>query len=327
LTISTAGGRVEAAIIRPQYETGASVADIRTIDTHMHGRPGITAAYLVTGGEKTVLIETGPKSVVDHVFRGLEELGIEHLDWILVTHIHLDHAGAAGTLAARFGDATIGVHEVGAPHLVDPAKLWSSASRIYGDRMDQLWGGIDPIPADRIHVVADDEVIDLGGASLRAVETPGHAYHHHAFLLDDGSLFTGDALGVRLPDVGLIRPATPPPEFHLTKAIASIERIRGRGATTLLPTHFGPHTEGTDPKSVDALCDEAIDALNRWAGWVREARTQTTEVDDAAVIVKAKAIGDLEGRLPEEARARMENTTSYWMNTWGYMRYFDKNEA
>lgn len=301
------------------------MTDIHTIDTHMHGQPGITAAYLVAG-TKTALIETGPKSVVDHVLRGLEELGITSLDWIIVTHIHLDHAGAAGTLAQRFPEAKVGVHEVGAPHLIDPAKLWSSASRIYGERMEQLWGGIDPIPEDRIHVIADGETIDLGGPLLRAVETPGHAYHHHAFALDDGSVFTGDAIGVRLPDLGVIRPATPPPEFHLAKAIASIERIRSLGATTLLPTHFGPHTEGTHPKGVDELCDEAIDALNRWADWVRAARTQTTEVDKAAALVKDQAVGALEGQVSEEARARMENTTSYWMNTWGYMRYFDKSE-
>lgn len=301
------------------------MADIQTFDTHMHGQPGITASYLVSG-TKTALIETGPKSVVEHVFNGLDALGIDTLDWILVTHIHLDHAGAAGTLAKRFPSAKIGVHEIGAPHLVDPSKLWSSAARIYGDRMEQLWGEIDPIPEDRIHVVADDEVIDLGGVSLRAVETPGHAYHHHAYLLDDGSVFTGDALGVRLPDVGVIRPATPPPEFHLEKAIGSIERIRGLGATTLLPTHFGSHTEGTNPKSVDELCTEAVDALNRWAEWVRAARTRTTELDDAAEIVKQMAVGALEGRISDEARARMENTTSYWMNTWGFMRYLDKNE-
>ena len=302
------------------------MTDIQTIDTHMHGQAGITAAYVVQG-ERTALIETGPKSVVDHVLSGLAEFGIDELDWILVTHIHLDHAGAAGTLARRFPTARIGVHEVGAPHLVDPAKLWSSASRIYGDRMQQLWGGIDPIPEDRIHVVADGETIDLGGAKLRAVETPGHAYHHHAYVSDDGVVFTGDALGVRLPDVGVIRPATPPPEFHLLKAIDSIEKIRGLDASTLYPTHYGPHTEGTNPKGVGELCDEAVEALNRWAGWVRTARTETTEVDAAAEIVKAEAVGALEGAIPEEARARMENTTSYWMNTWGYMRYLDKNEA
>ncbi|MEA2452679.1 MAG: hypothetical protein QOG04_1389 [Actinomycetota bacterium] len=296
------------------------------IDTQMHGQPGITGTFLVRGTDKTALIETGPKSVVDNVFAGLEANAVEHLDWIIVTHIHLDHAGAAGTVAERFPDALVGVHEVGAPHLVDPSKLWSSASRIYGDRMDQMWGGIDPIDEGRIHVIADGETIDLGGTTLTALETPGHAYHHHAYLSSDGDLFAGDALGVRLPDIGVIRPATPPPEFHLEKAIASIERIRDAHPTTLWPTHYGPHSEGANAKSVEDFCAESIEAFNRWAEWVLNARKATTEVDAAAVLVKEQALAAMEGTVSEDARSRMENTTSYWMNTWGYMRYFDKQD-
>lgn len=296
------------------------------IDTKMHGLPGITGAFILQGTSGTALIETGPKSVVGNVLEGLGSLGIDQLDWILVTHIHLDHAGAAGTLAERFPTAKVGVHEVGAPHLIDPSKLWSSAARIYGDAMEELWGGIDPIDEARIHVVSDGEEIDLGGLTLTAVETPGHAYHHHAYLSSDGDLFAGDALGVRLPEVGVIRPATPPPEFHLTKAIASIERIRDLAPETLWPTHFGPHSEGVNPKSVDDFCTGSIDALNTWAEWVRTARQQTKEVDEAAVLVQEQAMAALEGQVDEAARRRMDNTTSYWMNTWGYMRYLDKNE-
>ncbi|MDQ4064431.1 MAG: MBL fold metallo-hydrolase [Actinomycetota bacterium] len=302
------------------------MTDVRVFDTNMHGRVGITAAYLLEG-EQTALIETGPKSKVEHVLAGLDEAGIDRLDWIIVTHIHLDHAGAAGTLAARFPDARVGVHEVGAPHLADPSKLWSSASRIYGDKMDELWGGIDPIEASRIHVIRDGETIDLGGIRLRAVETPGHAYHHHAYLIeDDGIVFTGDALGVRLPDVGVIRPATPPPEFHLDKAIDSIERIRALRPERLFPTHFGPHDEGERVMSVDDFCDTAIATFRQWADWVTEARTQTRELDHAAEIVTKLARSELEARLSEDEVVRMDQTTSYWMNTWGYMRYFDKAE-
>ncbi|MGH2756352.1 MAG: MBL fold metallo-hydrolase, partial [Actinomycetota bacterium] len=288
--------------------------------------PGITASYLLVD-ERTALIETGPKSSVDNVMAGLDHHGIDSLDWIIVTHIHLDHAGGAGTLAQRFPGARIGVHEVGAPHLIDPTKLWSSAARIYGDRMDQLWGGIDPISADRIHVITDGEVIDLGRTKLRAIETPGHAYHHHAFLNESsGQLFSGDALGVRLPDAGVIRPATPPPEFHLEKAIVSIERLRNIRATRLCPTHFGPHDDGERPLEVTEFCDRAIEALRTWGGWVRDARVQTRELDEAAEIVTKQARSALEAQLPDEIVARMDQTTSYWMNTWGYMRYFDKAE-
>jgi len=288
------------------------------IDTKMHGKNAITGAFVVRG-TRTALVETGPKSSLEIVLRGLEDAGVESLDWIVVTHIHLDHAGAAGSLAQRFPNAKVAVHEVGAPHLVDPSKLWSSASRIYGERMEELWGGIDALAEDRIHVVRDGDVIDLGGRKLRAIETPGHARHHHAFLDDSsGVVFTGDSLGIRLQDVGLARPASPPPEFHLEDAIASIERLRGVGASAFCFTHFGV------AEDIDRACDAAIEALRRWEGFVREARATEMELDDAAAYVRTRVEESFGDGVDDAAIARMEQTTSYWMNTWGYMRYLDK---
>lgn len=299
------------------------------IDTKMHGGERITASFLLQGDDgTTTLIETGPKTSFEHVLAGLESAGVEKLDRILVTHIHLDHAGAAGTLVKRWPDALVYVHEVGAPHLVDPGKLWASASRIYRGAMESLWGGIDPIPEANIRVVADRDTIDVGGRVVRAIETPGHAYHHHAFLDEStGIVFTGDALGVRLPDVGVVRPATPPPEFHLEKAIASIELIKSLGAREALLTHFGPQSEGERASSLPELCDESIDALSRWAEWVRDARGVTSDLDDATELVRKHAAEDMETRLEPGAIERMELTTSYRMNVSGYMRYFDKKEA
>lgn len=291
------------------------------IDTRMHGFPGVTGVFLIKG-DKTTLIETGPKNRVDTVLSGLSSAGVEELDVIAVTHIHLDHAGAAGTLASRFPKATVFVHSVGAPHLVDPSKLWSSASRIYGDRMEAMWGGIDPIPEDRINVLNDGDKIDLGDRTLQAIETPGHAYHHHAYLDDStGTVFTGDAIGVRLQGLDVVRPATPPPEFHLEKAIASIERIRALGASSLCLTHFGPAD-----RPVDEICDQGIASLNAWAEWVRSARAETRELDEVAEIVRGKAKGAFEEELDLDEIRRLEQTTSYRMNAMGYMRYFDKNE-
>lgn len=295
--------------------------DFQVIDTKMHGFDRVTASFLVTG-EQVALVETGPKNRVDTVVAALDEAGVDSLDWIVVTHIHLDHAGAAGTLAARYPGATVAVHEVGAPHLVDPTKLWSSASRIYGDAMEQLWGGIDPIPEDRIKVLNDGDKVDLGGRTLQAVETPGHAYHHHAYLDDaSGTVFTGDAVGVRLPDVGAIRPATPPPEFHLEKTVASIRRIEALAPTQLCPTHFGPVAA-----PVEALCNEAIMVFERWGEWIRDARTTTDDLDEVTAAVRASAREALEAQLEPEQVDRLEQTTSYRMNAMGYMRYFDKHE-
>jgi len=298
------------------------------IDTKMHGRPGITGAFVVAG-EQTALVETGPKSSVEAVLSGLESLGIESCDWIVVTHIHLDHAGAAGTLAGRWPDARVAVHPVGAPHLVDPSKLWSSAARIYGDLMEELWGGIDPIAEERLVVLDDGDVVDLGGRTLRAVETPGHARHHHAFVDDaTGACFVGDALGVRLQDVGIVRPATPPPEFNLDDAIKSIERIRELGATSLHLTHYGRSDSGEQPMSSDEVCDGAIESLRKWEGLVREARRRHgDDLDSITERVKAAARDSAEMQVSPEGVDRLEQTTSYRMNVSGYVRYLQKIES
>jgi glyoxylase-like metal-dependent hydrolase (beta-lactamase superfamily II) len=298
------------------------VSEPTTIDVRMHGHEGLTAAFLVSG-EKTALLETGPKSTVEHVVRGLDEAGIDRLDYIIVTHVHLDHAGAAGTLAAQWPTATVAVHEVGAPHLVDPSKLWNSAARVFGDDMERLWGGIDPVPQGRILVLRDGDRIDLGGRVLQAFDTPGHAYHHHAFLDDaTGALFAGDALGVLLQDVGFVRPATPPPEFNLEAAIESIERIKSLEPASVWPTHFG---EAARP--VGEVCDEAVAALKNWREWVSEGRTKANDLDGITAVVQERVRNALERRLSDDQMTRLEETTSYRMNTLGYMRYLDRKEA
>lgn len=292
------------------------------IDTKMHGFEGITAAFVVRGDE-TALVEAGPKSSVENVIAGLEAAGVEKLDWIVVTHIHLDHAGAAGTLAERFPEARVAVHPVGAPHLVDPSKLWSSAGRIYGDAMDQLWGGIDPIDEARIEIIEDGGSIDLGGRVLTAIETPGHAGHHHAYRDDaTGIVFTGDAMGVRPQGIAAIRPATPPPEFKLDVALDSIERLRASDPSELWFTHFG-----RSDLPLDQAFDAAGEALRRWGEWVGDERERSKDLDEVTAAVVAKDRAHLGATLSEEDVVRMEHTTSYRMNVSGYMRYFDKKAA
>jgi len=227
-----------------------------------------------------VLVETGSQSSVPVVLDALAGLGIgaDDLAGIVVTHIHLDHAGGVGDLARAFPNATVYVHPVGARHLVDPARLIASAARVYGDSLDSLYGRLDPTPLQRIRVLEDREEIRIGpGRVLTAVHSPGHASHHLA-LHDSGSgvLFAGDAAGVRLPDVGVLRPATPPPEFDLDLAIASLHAFAARRPSALALAHFGV-LEG-DPADV---LGEAESLLREWAAVAESAWNRGDDVTSA----------------------------------------------
>jgi glyoxylase-like metal-dependent hydrolase (beta-lactamase superfamily II) len=186
---------------------------IETLDLEFGGLAEVIAAFLVFGQEGPVLVETGPGSTLPHLLDRLAEHGVEpeEIRHVLVTHIHLDHAGAAGWWAQR--GAHVYVHEVGAPHLIDPTKLLASAGRIYGDRMDSLWGETLPAPAERVVAVEDGAVIEAAGLRIGAISTPGHAWHHHVFRLDDVA-FVGDAAGIRIGDRTWIDIPAPPPEFE-----------------------------------------------------------------------------------------------------------------
>jgi glyoxylase-like metal-dependent hydrolase (beta-lactamase superfamily II) len=215
---------------------------IETIDLHYRGVSRVIASYLVMGPGGPVLVETGPGSTLDVLLAGLKDHGVAPADvrHVLVTHIHLDHAGAAGWWARQ--GATVYVHPFGAPHLVDPSKLIASASRIYKDEMEALWGEILPAPPERVVPVQDGQVIAASGLSFTAIETPGHARHHHVFHIG-GVVFTGDAAGIRFPDSPWVDVPAPPPEFDLETWKTTIDRIRELDATTLYPTHYGATEE------------------------------------------------------------------------------------
>ena len=236
---------------------------LHQIDTLLGGWERVTAGWLVPGDEP-VLVETGSQSSVPVVLDALAALGVgaDDLAGIVVTHIHLDHAGGVGDLARAFPRATVYVHPVGARHLVDPSRLVASAARVFGDALDSLYGRLDPTPAERITVLEDGDEIPLGPSrALTAVHSPGHASHHLALHdSESGVLFTGDAAGVRLPDVGVLRPATPPPEFDLDLAIASLRRFAGRRPAQLALAHFGV----LDGDPADIL-SEAEQVLREWA--------------------------------------------------------------
>ena len=220
---------------------------LHILDTHYQGMPQVTAVYLLIGPEGPALVESGPGSTLPAVLDGLAAHGVRPADvrHVLLTHIHLDHAGAAGWWAGQ--GAQIYVHHVGAPHLIDPSKLIASATRIYGDRMEALWGEILPAPAGQVTPLYDGDTVVAGGLTFTALDTPGHAYHHHAYRVSDGHggavLFTGDAAGVRLPHVGVVDLPAPPPEFHLETWLGTLARLEEADAHTFYPTHFGPITD------------------------------------------------------------------------------------
>jgi glyoxylase-like metal-dependent hydrolase (beta-lactamase superfamily II) len=300
---------------------------ITAIDSMMFGREQVTSCYLIEA-DRPALVETAPTTSLEAVREGLTELGVgsEDLAHIVVTHIHLDHAGGAGALAPHYPGATVWVHERGAPHLADPSKLVSSAGRIYGDeRLRELFGPVEPVPEDRLQAVTDGDRIDLGDRHLDVVYTPGHASHHVA-LVDSstGAVFVGDALGVFLPDVRVLRPATPPPEFDLEQAIRSIELIRARQPSAILFSHFGPEPD------VEQLCDLAIDRLRDWTSVAQETLRTTSQLDE---VVAALRRGTQEELPPadhpdrEATEERYELLSSYEMNAMGLIRYLQNKRV
>ena len=233
---------------------------IVTLDLNFRGRPRAIASYLIRSGEAVVLVESGPGSTRAGLEEGLANEGLSprEVTHALLTHIHLDHAGAAGWLARQ--GAEIYVHPVGAPHMLNPEKLLASARRIYGDRMESLWGEFLPVPAEKLHVVGDEEEIEIGGLRFRPINTPGHAEHHYAYLFED-ICFSGDVGGVRIPGYQYLRVPMVPPELHLGRWHESIKRLRQEKFARIAPTHFGIYD---DPEWQLREVEKGLDDAERW---------------------------------------------------------------
>lgn len=206
---------------------------MRLIDLCHLGHERVIGSWLV--GD--IVIDPGPESCLDRLLEGLE--GVEPRV-IALTHIHLDHAGATGTLVRRFPAAEVWVHERGARHLIDPSKLLASAGRLYGEDMERLWGEVLPVPAERVRQLQGGET--LGGFTV--AYTPGHASHHVAYLHEDsGTVFSGDVGGVRIAVEGPVLAPTPPPDIDLGLWRASLDRIEAWRPTAIAPTHFGRYED------------------------------------------------------------------------------------
>lgn len=231
-------------------------AEPRIIDVLHLGRRHVIGAWVVDG----VIVDPGPTSSLDVL---LASLGDERPRAIALTHIHLDHAGATGTLLQRWPELEVFVSEVGAPHLAAPERLLASARRLYGDEMDRLWGDMLPVPRDRMRVLSADPGEEGRAGPFRVVATPGHASHHVSYLHEaSGTVFAGDTAGVRLPGGPVLAP-TPPPDIDLEAWRASIDRIEAWGPDRLAVTHFGGYED----------VGAQLDALRAWLdAWPARAR-------------------------------------------------------
>lgn len=208
----------------------------RAIDVMHMGRDRVICAFQVDG----LIVDPGPASCLETL---LDALGPVEPRALLLTHIHLDHAGATGVLCRRFPELEVYVHERGAPHLVDPSKLMASATRLYGERMGELWGEVAPVPEERIHVLSGGETVD----GFRVAYTPGHASHHVCYLHEEtGYAYVGDVAGVRLPPYELTVAPTPPPDIDVEAWLDSLHQVASWNPQALCLTHFGPVTDVAD---------------------------------------------------------------------------------
>jgi glyoxylase-like metal-dependent hydrolase (beta-lactamase superfamily II) len=212
------------------------------VDLEHLGDRNVIAAVVMSGGGALALIDPGPSTSLENLDRGLQRQGLRLSDvtHVLLTHIHLDHAGGTGILVRRNPAIRVFVHERGAPHMADPERLIASAARLYGDRMERLWGEIAPVPEKNLTVLAGGERLEVGDRTLDVAYTPGHASHHVSFFdRSAGIAFVGDAGGVRI-DGGYVFPPTNPPEVDLDRWRESVQRIEAWSPQTLFLTHFGP---------------------------------------------------------------------------------------
>ncbi len=215
---------------------------IYTLDLRFQDTPGIIAAFLIELGRDLALVETGPASTLPALLEQIKSHGFDpaQIKHVFVTHVHLDHAGAAGWWAQQ--GATVYVHPRGMQHLIAPEKLIASARRVYADKFDSLWGEMLPTPADKVVVLADGETVKIGKINIIAFDTPGHARHHLAYVCE-GNCFTGDVAGVRLQGCDYLSVAAAPPQFDPVAYLDSITRLHDANFDRLYLTHFGEVTD------------------------------------------------------------------------------------
>ena len=286
------------------------------------GEHEIVGSYLLTGNNDLAIIDPGPGSMLEPLLASIHEAGFEPRDvtHILATHIHLDHTGGAGSLMRHMPKAQVYVHGLGAPHLLDTSKVVASATRIYGERMQLLWGDIEPVPYERLRIIDDGDILNIAGRSLNVYYAPGHAVHHVIFFdAQSGELWAGDVAGVRLPGIDYVRPPTPPPDLDLEAWSASMALINRLQPTVAYMGHFGATT------NVPAHLERLREKLYAWGEFVLNAmRSGKTEAEIISLLIASTEPELQQAAGNAHALKRYEIATNYAMTVQGYMRYWRK---
>jgi glyoxylase-like metal-dependent hydrolase (beta-lactamase superfamily II) len=290
------------------------------IDLHFQGHPRYIACYVLETTNGVALVDPGPTSTLATLEEGLgaDGLSLDDVESLLLTHIHLDHAGATGTIVARNPATRVFVHGRGARHMIDPSRLLASAERLYGDRMEELWGEFRAVPEEAVTRLQGGEHLELGGYTLEVAYTPGHAVHHVSYFDSANRIaFVGDTCGIRIDNDPYVLPVTPPPDIDLDSWPDSIAKIRAWEPALLCPTHFGPARPAAEH------LDEHTRRLTAWAERVREDLDADAEPTEAAERFAEAIRAEIAERLGDETPSYLRGggLTDSWH---GLARYWNK---
>ena len=294
---------------------------VSVIDLQFLGRARAIATGVIDTPSGVLLVDPGPTTCLTALEKALAENGIRPADLhgLLLTHIHLDHAGATGTIVRRYPHLTVYVHERGAPHLIDPGKLLASARRLYGADMDRLWGEFALVPADRVRVLVDGETLPFGGAGIAVAYTRGHASHHACFFdARTGTAYVGDTGGIRVGPSVYVLPPTPPPDIDIPRWMTSLDRIAAWQPSSVFVTHFGWH--GDAVAHLAALRGE----LERWDAMTADLMATEPDADRRKAHFIERVRAGIAARVSGQEADAYRHVMSLDDCWAGLARYWDK---